>query len=265
MDLPNANIGDLKIEYRQIAAPAPAPDQPVLVFLHEGLGCTALWKDFPDRLCAATGCAGLVYSRAGYGGSSPVDLPRPINYMQGEARDFLPLVLDHFNIERAILIGHSDGASIALVHAGISLNKDRVKAVIVEAPHVFCEDLSVTGIEAAREAYETGDLRRRLEKYHGGNVDVAFRGWNDAWLNPEFQHWNIEEYLPGIEMPVFALQGRDDAYGTVAQLASIEAKTKGPYRQLILDDCGHAPHMEQTEIVLDAMTDYINLLALEQN
>lgn len=180
-----------------------------------------------------------------------------MNYMQDEAQHFLPQVLDYFQIGQAILIGHSDGASIALVHAGLAPYKGRIKAVIVEAPHVFCETLSIAGIEAAKKAYDSVDLRARLKKYHGGNVDNAFRGWNDAWLNPEFQQWNIEEYLSGITAPVFALQGRDDAYGTLAQLASIETKIKGRYRQLILDDCGHAPHMERTETVLDAMSDFV--------
>ena len=250
-------IDGLDIEYLSIAAQRPA--LPVLVFLHEGLGCSALWKDFPARLCGQTGCGGLIYSRAGYGGSSPVELPRPVTYMQDEAQLFLPRLLDHFNITQTILVGHSDGASIALVHAGLDRQKDRVKAVIVEAPHVFCEDLSIAGIEAARTAYDTAGLRQRLKKYHGDNVDIAFRGWNDAWLDPDFQQWNIERYLPAITAPVVALQGRQDAYGTLAQLTSIKTKIGGQYQQLILDDCGHAPHAEQPDIVLGAMADFIYL------
>lgn len=263
MELLYTTIGGLKIEYRQIGASNPGG--PVLVFLHEGLGSAALWKDFPDRLSAATGLGAVIYSRAGYGGSSPVALPRPLDYMQQEAENFLPRLLDHFAIEKAILIGHSDGASIALVHAGLAANRARILALIVEAPHVFCEDLSIAGIEAAKQAYDNGNLRPRLEKYHGPNVDVAFRGWNDAWLDPAFRHWNIEEYLPGITAPVLAVQGRDDAYGTLVQLAAIKRGVRGHYSQLVLDDCGHAPHMEQAEQTLDAMTDFISALASSGN
>jgi pimeloyl-ACP methyl ester carboxylesterase len=253
--LETAKIGDLDIEYFRI--PALNPDFPTLVFLHEGLGCAALWKNFPQKLCERTGCGGLVYSRAGYGGSSSVSLPRPINYMQIEAIEFLPKVLDHFDIKNVALVGHSDGASIALVHAGLMENESRIKAVIVEAPHVFCEKLSVKGIEEAKLAYETGGLRERLGKYHGNNIDVAFRGWNDAWLNADFWHWNIEQYLPGITAPMLAIQGIDDVYGTMAQLASIQSKTTGSYEELNLDNCGHSPHVEQTDAVLDAMSEFI--------
>ncbi|MFN3398696.1 MAG: alpha/beta fold hydrolase, partial [Ferrovibrio sp.] len=178
-----------RIEYRWAGSALRDIALPVLVFLHEGLGCVALWKDFPDQLAQATGLPALVYSRIGYGGSSACALPRPITYMHDEGETGLPDLLTALGIQSHILIGHSDGASIALIYAG--KDRDGLKGVAVMAPHVFCEDISVRSIRAADKAYAEGDLKARLAKYHGDNVDCAFRGWCDSWLNPDFHHWNI--------------------------------------------------------------------------
>jgi pimeloyl-ACP methyl ester carboxylesterase len=234
----------------------PAPDEaPTLVFLHEGLGCVSLWRDFPARLARATGCGALVYSRAGYGASDPVPLPRPLGFMHDEA-SVLPEVLDAASVRDAILVGHSDGASIALVHAGRD-RPDRVRALVLAAPHVFCEDVTVRSIEDAAVRYKDGDLRRALERHHGANVDVAFWGWNRAWLDPGFRAWNLEEFLPGIAVPVLLVQGRQDEYGTLGQLDAIEAGCRAPVTRIVLDDCGHAPHRDQPEHTLDAMASFV--------
>lgn len=247
------------LEYRHV--PAAAPGRPALVFLHEGLGSVSLWRDFPDALAAATRCAAFVYSRAGYGRSTPVRLPRPLTYMQDEGRQALPRLLDAAGLEEVILIGHSDGASIALVHAGAADPGGRVRGLVLEAPHVFCEALSVASIREAREAYEAGDLRARLARHHGDNVDVAFRGWNGAWLDPDFTRWNIEELLPGVRVPVLVVQGHADEYGTAAQVRAIQAGCGGPVEVLMLDACGHAPHRDQPERTLAAMAGFVSRLA----
>lgn len=235
----------------------PGPEQaPTLVFLHEGLGCVGLWKDFPERLVAATGCGALVYSRAGYGGSDPVDLPRPLTYMHHEAQVVLPQVLDAAGIQRAIMVGHSDGGSIALIHAG-SVDDPRVGALVLMAPHVFNEDVCVAAIEQARHAYEQGDLRTGLAKYHGDNVDVAFRGWNDAWLDPGFLDWNLESFLPGVQAPVLLIQGVQDEYGTAAQIQAIERQVSGPVQTLWPEPCGHAAHRDQPQAVISAATQFL--------
>ncbi len=254
-DVRIAEIAGTRIEYRSIDVLDPR--KPVLVFLHEGLGCTALWRDFPDRLCQSTGCAGLIYSRAGYGGSAACELPRPLDYMEQEAADFLPRLLSHFGIEKPVLVGHSDGASIALIYAGLP-DIAQPLAVVAMAPHVFCEDISIAGIEAAKREYEEFGLRKKLEKFHGINTDVAFRGWNDAWLDPRFKKWNIEKFLPGIAAPVLAIQGRDDAYGTLAQIDAIGALVCGAFKRLILDNCGHNPWQEKGGEVLARTTEFIS-------
>lgn len=235
----------------------PGPDEaPTLVFLHEGLGCVSMWKDFPDRLVAATKCGGLVYSRAGYGKSDAVSLPRPLDYMQVEGRNVLPKILDALDIERAILVGHSDGASIALVHSGLD-TRARIVGLIAEAPHVFAEDMGLDSIAKIQTLFETTDLRARLARHHGDNVDCAFFGWNGAWSDPKFRFWNIEEYLPGISAPVLLIQGEDDEYGSVEQLRAIERQVGGPVQTELLPDCGHSPHRDQAEAVLKIMTEFV--------
>lgn len=237
--------------------------RPVLVFLHEGLGCTALWKDFPDALCRETGCSGFIYSRLGYGGSGPGALPWKINFMHTHARYALPRVLEAAGIRDHILIGHSDGGSIGIVYAA-GRHKGHLKGLITEAAHVFCEPVTVDSIRAARQAYLEADLKQRLARYHGENTENAFWGWNDVWLNPRFMHWNIEKYLKQIRVPVLALQGRDDQYGTRSQLASIRANVRSCESHL-MPNCRHAPHHEQPRKTLDLMADFIRRQAISKD
>ncbi len=234
----------------------PRPnDAPTLVLLHEGLGCVAMWRDFPEALAAATGLGVFTYSRIGYGGSDPVELPRPLTYMHDEGRVALPAVLDAAGVGEAILVGHSDGGSIAIVHAGSGAGP-RVRALALLAAHVFCEPMSVEAIARARDAYEHGDLRDKLARYHGKNVDGAFWGWNRAWLDPAFASWNIEEFLPRIDPGVATLvvQGDADPYGTLKQVDAIEAGVRGPCERLVLPGCGHAPHRERASETVDAIS-----------
>jgi pimeloyl-ACP methyl ester carboxylesterase len=219
-----------------------------------------MWRDFPARLAQATGCGALVYSRAGHGRSDPVPLPRPLRFMHDEALVVLPEVLDAAGVRDAVLVGHSDGGSIALIHAGGPAG-GRVRALVLEAPHVFCEELSVRSIAAAAEKYRQGDLRRALERHHGPNVDVAFWGWNRAWLDPAFRDWNIEEYLPGVRVPVLVIQGGRDEYGTLKQLDAIQAGCRGPVERLVLADCGHSPHRDQPDLTLAAMTAFVRSIS----
>ena len=235
----------------------PAPDRaPTLVFLHEGLGCVELWREFPAQLAAATGCGALVYSRRGYGRSDPCELPRPLTYMHDEGLQVLPSLLAAAQVRECVLVGHSDGGSIALVYAG-GTPAPLLRGVITEAAHVFCEDLSVRSIQAAREQFLEGPLREGLARYHGKNVDCAFWGWNDAWLDPGFRHWNLEEYLPTIRVPVLALQGEDDEYGTRAQAESIARQAGAGAEIRMFRDCRHAPHRDQPAETLAAMTRFI--------
>jgi pimeloyl-ACP methyl ester carboxylesterase len=243
------------LERLETAWLGPAPDlAPTLVFLHEGLGCLAMWRDFPEALAKATGTGAFVYSRFGYGRSATTTLPRPLTYMHEEAA-LLPTILSEAGIREAILVGHSDGGSIALIHA--ATGDARIRGLALEAPHVFCEDVSVASIAAAKEAFEKGDLRARLTKYHGDNVDVAFRGWNDAWLDPGFRAWNLEGLLPAITAEVLVVQGEDDAYGTLAQVDAIARGLRAPFTRCILPACGHAPHKDQREATLAVMTTFV--------
>lgn len=246
------DIDGVRLETRWIGA--PAGPEPVLVFLHEGLGSVSLWRDFPDRVAAATGLPAFVYSRAGYGRSSPVALPRPLDYLEREGRDVLPRVLDAAGIGSAILVGHSDGASIALVHAAHDAGR-RVRALAVLAPHTFVEDLCVAAIAEVRETYRHGDLRARLERHHGANVDCAFRGWNDTWLNPGFRALELRPLLPRITVPVVVIQGEDDEYASLEQVDAVANGVGGPARALVLPRCGHSPQRDQPQQVIDAVVE----------
>ena len=238
----------------------PPPNKaPTLVFLHEGLGSVSTWRDFPRLVAEATGCGALVYSRAGYGNSDPITQPRPVSFMHTEALVTLPQVLDSTGVQDAILIGHSDGGSIALIYAG-GKKDARLRGLILEAPHVFVEDLGIESITRAADNYESGQLKQALERHHGSNVDCAFWGWNRVWLNPEFRSWNIEEYLPGISVPVLIIQGEQDEYGTLRQVEAIERGCKGPVQSLILKDCGHSPHRDQPEDTLKAINAFLSEL-----
>ncbi len=245
-----------RLEY---ACHGPAPrDAPTLVMLHEGLGCVALWRDVPARLARATGWGVVAYSRQGYGASDPADLPLPLHYMTREAVDVLPEVLDAIGFRDGALLGHSDGASIAAIHAG-RVRDPRVRGVGLIAPHFFTEPVGLAAIAAAREAYERGDLRARLAKYHA-HADCAFRGWNDACLNPDFHTWNIAAVLDTITVPVLAVQGDSDPYGTLAQIDVIGARCPAPVTRLILPGCGHAPHLEAGAEVLPAIALFLDRL-----
>ncbi len=227
------------------------PGAPVVVMLHEGLGCVATWRDFPTRVAAATGLAVLAYSRAGYGRSDPVPLPRPLSYMHDEARVAVPALLEAAGIDDAILFGHSDGASIAVIYAGSS-PAVRLRALILEAPHVFVEDVGLHAIVASREAFSRGDLRARLARHHGANTDCAFWGWNGAWLDPGFRSWNIEEFLPRVAVPALVVQSPSDPYGTLAQVEAIE-RGSGARVERALVGTGHSPHREDPDGVLGAV------------
>lgn len=245
----------------------PPPEAgPTIVMLHEGLGSVAGWRDWPERLVRETGLGVLVYSRWGYGGSDPVEPPRPLSYMHDEALVALPEVLRAAGVREAILVGHSDGASIALIYAGSPISKEdgapRLLGLALLAPHVFCEDLSVEAIMRAREAYLGGDLRARLARHHGANVDGAFWGWNRAWLDPGFRAWNLEEFLPGIEVPVLVVQSEADPYGTLAQMEAIERGVGGPFTRLILADCGHAPQKDRPEETTAAVVDLVRRVVM---
>jgi pimeloyl-ACP methyl ester carboxylesterase len=249
--------GGARLETRWAGPPPEAA--PTLVFLHEGLGSVSMWRDFPDRLVERTGCGALIYSRAGYGKSDPVPLPRPVRFMHDEA-EILPDLLAQTKIREPILVGHSDGASIALIYAG-SQPAAGLKGLILEAPHVFTEPHGLASIAKIGEIYRTtSDLRDRLARHHGSNVDVAFRGWNDVWLDPDFRAWNIEEYLPAIQVPILILQGQDDEYGTWKQVEAIERQAGGPVDAIALANCGHSPHREQPERTLQAMAEFVGRL-----
>lgn len=247
-------IGTTTLEARVWGKP-PA-EAPTLVLLHEGLGSVSLWRGFPEALAQATGCGVFAYSRAGYGQSDAADLPRPIDYMTREAVDVLPVVLDRIGFRRGILIGHSDGASIAAIHAGTFADR-RVQGIVLMAPHFFTEPEGLASIAEAKVAYETTDLPARMARHHR-DADNAFRGWNDAWLNPDFAAWNIEDCIPGIVCPVLAIQGVDDQYGTMAQIDALERGLSAPFRRLDLSDCRHAPHLEQPETTLTAIAAFVS-------
>lgn len=235
----------------------PGADGTTLVFLHEGLGSIGQWRDFPSRLSERTGLPALVYDRWGYGNSDPFTLPRTTSYLHDEALAGLPAVLEACRIDRAVLVGHSDGGSIALIYA--SKHPENVRAVITEAAHVFVEDVTVQGIREAVEDYASTDLCKRLARYHGDKTDLVFHGWADTWLSPGFRSWNIEEFLPGVRCPVLIIQGVDDRYGTPAQVRAIERQVSGPAKALLLR-CGHIPHAEAREEVLEAMAGFIEEL-----
>jgi pimeloyl-ACP methyl ester carboxylesterase len=247
--------GDRTIEF---AWHGPGPDDaPTLVFLHDGIGCAATWRDFPAKLARKTGCGALVYSRAGYGASDPVPLPRPISYMHEEGFTGLPQVLDAAGVRTAYLVGHSDGGSIALLHASTPRAHPRVRGLLLEAPHVFCEEVTVRSIERARGEFLHGDLRAKLARYHGRNVECAFWGWNRAWLDPGFRSWNIEDCLPAVTVPALVVQGVDDPYGTLLQVEAIERGCGGPVRRCVLERCGHSPHRDRPEETLQEMASFL--------
>lgn len=248
----------VRLEYQWLA-PERAP-APLLVFLHEGLGSLAMWRDFPQRLCDAAACRGLVYSRPGYGRSTPraADEAWGLDFMHRQAHEVLPALFAALGVEptreRLWLFGHSDGGSIALLYA--ARYPQAVAGLVVLAPHVMVEDISVASIEQARSAYQSTDLRARLARYHD-DPDSAFWGWNDIWLQPAFRHWSIQAELAAIRCPVLAVQGQDDEYGTLEQIREI-ARCAPRADLLELADCGHSPHRDQPDRLIAAVTDFIN-------
>jgi pimeloyl-ACP methyl ester carboxylesterase len=242
--------------------PAHQLNRPTLVFLHEGLGSVAMWRDFPARVAQATGCRSLVYSRYGYGQSDVLEAPFGTDYMHREALQVLPELLADLDIRQPVLVGHSDGASIALIHAGSGNSVAPVAGVIVMAPHCFVEDVSIASIEAAKAAALGTDLLQKLARYHR-NATKTFWGWNDIWLHPDFRAWNIESCLPGIRCPILAIQGEDDEYGTLAQIDAIAAQAvNSPDVDLLkLVDCRHSAHKDQPQAVIQAIVDFIEALS----
>jgi pimeloyl-ACP methyl ester carboxylesterase len=228
--------------------------EPPVVLLHEGLGSVAGWREFPQQLSQATGRRVFAYSRAGHGRSDPLSARRTPRFMHEEAIDWLPEVLDRAGIARAAVLGHSDGASIALIFAAEF--PSRVESLILEAPHVFVEDLSIASIDRARERYLTSEFRERLAQYHD-HVDDMFYAWNDVWLSPEFRTWNLEEYLPRITCPTLLIQGEQDEFGTARQVEAIAEAVRGKVEMVMLPDCGHSPHRHQNARTLAAITTFL--------
>ena len=252
------NYRDVLVDGRRLETLllSPAAKAPVIVMLHEGLGSIAMWKDFPEQLAHATGCGVLVYSRYGHGKSERLTEKRSVDFMHREAKVVLPELLRQFVIQRPILLGHSDGGSIALIYAGTW--PERVRGLVLEAPHVFVEDVSIQSITAIRKLYESSDLPLRLARYHD-HVDEAFCGWNDIWLDPQFRNWNIEKYLAAITCPTLVIQGENDEHGTLAQVAAIQRRVPAT-QSLILLLCGHSPHRDQPSLTLDAISKFIAAL-----
>jgi pimeloyl-ACP methyl ester carboxylesterase len=228
--------------------------KPVIVMLHEGLGCVAMWRDFPAQVAQATGCPVFAYSRAGYGQSDPATLPFPIDYMTHEAVDVLPDILNAIGAETYVLMGHSDGATIAAEYVG-RVEDFRVRGVILMAPHFFTEPMGLAEIKQAGAAFQNSDMATRMGKYHRDPV-ATFRGWNDAWLNPLFKAWDVSDVIGYIRIPALVIQGVQDQYGTRAQVDAIAEQSYAPVDVAMLDDCRHSPHIDQPQMVLEAVSDF---------
>jgi pimeloyl-ACP methyl ester carboxylesterase len=242
------------VEYVWLPGGVRGDTMPPLVFLHEGLGSLELWRGFPHQVCAATGRRGLVFSRHGYGRSAPISAPREPDYMHREALVVLPELLDELGVRDPLLIGHSDGASIALLYAGA--DQHAVSGLVLLAPHVFVEDRSIEAIEAARITYLGSDLRKRMATHHD-DPDATFWGWNRIWLSPAFRSWNIESCLGSIQCPILVVQGLDDEYGTAAQVDAIEHGVKSSSRRVMLPGSRHSPHLDQPEETFAAVVDFV--------
>jgi pimeloyl-ACP methyl ester carboxylesterase len=250
-----------RIESRWWKSPSQTSDAPI-VLLHEGLGSVGLWRDFPSLLASRTNRDVFAYSRLGHGRSDLPPAPHTTAFMHEEAREWLPAILDRAHVAQATLLGHSDGASIALIFAATF--PPRVEALVLEAPHVFVEDLSIRSIEAMRRLYETGDLRARLAKHHL-HVDAAFHGWNDVWLDPEFRTWNLEAFLAHVASPTLVIQGENDEYGTLAQVEAIRTQVAGNVEVSVLPQCGHSPHRDHPPQVLTAIEAFLARVRLDHS
>ena len=246
-------IGAQRLEYRMIG---PRPDAaPTLVMLHQGLGCVGMWEDFPEKLQAATGAGVFVYSREGYGQSSPVTLPRPLSFMHQEAQKTLPQILDTIGFQRGLLVGHSDGASIAAIYGG-SHQDHRVGGLVLIAPHFIVEDATIAAIAAMRKAYDLTDLRARLGRWHA-DADATVHGWSDVWLKGDFRKWDLTEFLAYIRVPVLIVQGEDDQYGTVRQIEIAQQECYCPVEVALLPGAMHVPQREAPEVTLQVVSDFI--------
>jgi pimeloyl-ACP methyl ester carboxylesterase len=255
-DLERLTVGGTALEARW-HGPRP-PEAPTIVLLHEGLGSAGLWGRFADDLARNTGCGVFAYSRAGYGASDPPARPRTVRYLHEEALEVLPAVLEAIGFERGILLGHSDGASIATIYAG-GVQDHRVRGLILFAPHFFVEDVSIRSIERARVAFEQGDLKPRLARHHR-DVDAAFYGWNRPWLDPAFRRWDIRESIGYIRVPILIVQGTADEYGTTAQIDAAREESYCPVDVALLEGAGHAPHLDRPAETLAAVTDFVRTL-----
>ena len=250
------DLGATRLEYRMIG-PRPGA-APTIVMLHEGLGCVGLWGAFPDKLATATEAGVFLYSRGGYGRSSPAKLPRPLSFMDEEALDVLPRVLAAIGFQRGILLGHSDGASIATIYAG-SVQDHRVRGLVLMAPHFFTEEMGIAEIRRAGEAFDAGILRDKLKRWHA-DVDGAFRSWIGPWLDPDFRKWDITEALGYIRVPILIVQGADDQYGSLRQVEVAKEECFCPVETAILAGARHSPHRDAPEATLAAVAGFINRL-----
>ena len=248
-------IGGIDLEYEWHGP--PPREAPTIVFLHEGLGAITRWRGFPESVCASLGYGGLVYNRQGYGASDPLRAALPPSFMHREALEVLPALLNAFAIQEPVLFGHSDGGSISLIYAG---SGNAVRALVLEAPHVFVEPLTVASIAAIRAAYGSSDLRERLARHHGANVDALFEYWTNVWLSDEFRAWNIESYVRAVTAPVLVIHGKDDEYGSPRQVNAIRDAAWGHVETLLLDECGHTPHIDQRDAVQMAAVGFLERL-----
>jgi len=252
-------LADCRLHARKLShAGRKSTTLPTLVFLHEALGCIALWRDFPQALATATGCDALLYDRRGSGKSDPLAEKRARDYLHHEAFLILPQVLEKCDVKSPILIGHSDGGTIALLYA--AKFPENLRGVITEAAHVFVEEITLKGIRKVLETYQTGDLKQRLKKYHGKNTGAIFRAWHETWLDPNFRSWNVEEFLPQVTCPLLVIQGTEDEYGTTAQMEAITLQVSGPAKPLLIPNCGHTPHREARDATLREMKEFISAL-----
>ena len=244
-------INGFKIEIKVISQNSNL--EPI-IFLHEGLGSVSLWKDFPLKVSKATNRDVILYSRIGMGKSSPIRENRKSTYMHDEANIYLPQIIKSLNLSEVILFGHSDGASIALIYAGSGF---KVKSLILEAPHVFVEDISIKGIVYAKKMWHSNDLKNKLSKYHK-DVSGAFNGWCNAWLSKEFRKWNIESYLKNINLPIMLIQGLNDEYGTLKQLDSIDKNVINKTYRIEIEDCGHSPHTQYPKEIINKIKYFLS-------
>ena len=247
LDLP-----PLRIEYRMAG---PRPDKaPTLILLHEGLGSASMWGDFPEKLAAATGFGVFAYSRVGYGNSSPAQLPRQLDFMHVEAREVLPRILDAIGFRQGLLVGHSDGASVAAIYGG-TVQDHRVRGLVLMAPHFIVEDVTIRSIAEIRNAFDTTDVRQRFQRWHA-DADATVRGWTDVWLNNDFSTWDLTDELAYIRVPVLIIQGEDDHYGTVRQIEIAQEECYCPVDVLLMPGIKHVPHREAAEQTLNAIADF---------